>query len=101
MREFDIIGLVRYFLDQGSSVCYMDADKERRDSMHRQLTYLNSCWNAKLIIASPELSGKGMEHVNVLITVNDRDWDAVLLKEARFIPGVCNGRMPAHIRLSI
>lgn len=97
LEPFHIAGLVRYFLDKGDSVCYIDGNMDRREDLHRRLGHMSG----ELSICTPLLYDFPKIHCNVLITVNEYGWDEVVQKELINIPGVMKGRMPAHIRLSI
>jgi hypothetical protein len=57
------------------------------------MKWAKAAWpDSRLMILAPKVSGQSMMHFNVLITVNEQDFDPILRKEIHCIPGVCGGK---------
>ena len=100
LKPISFYDAILSFARQGYDVMYLDKDPARRE----RLMILNSlCAFASggVDCRAPDISGYGMPHYQVLITVNEEDWTAVERKEANMIPGVFNGVKPLTIRITV
>ena len=96
MSKPSILPLVRSFVDQGLLVCYVDDDQDRRrqvleDNPNKQNLGCMGC----------TLTGHAALHCNVLITVNEYDFDPIAFKELGAFPGCMNKIYPAIIRITL
>lgn len=88
----DITPIVRIFVRQGLTVCYVDFDSARRAIVGRL---------KGVTTMEPKLSGKGTLHTNVLILVNESEFDPKVAKELKNIPGYIDGVFPTTIRIDL
>lgn len=88
-------GIVNSLLDQGFTVCYIDKDRDRRKFV-RALEPESE----RLYVVAGDFYGTGL-HYNILIIVNEHEYDPKLVKEWNNIPGVTGNKLPAIIRISL
>lgn len=94
----NLANMICGFLEQGLSVVYIDQDVDRR----RQVQHEAENWPDDLLQVMPgTCMGGAMEHCNVVIAVNERDFDPRFAKEWRCIAGVCNNTHPIAIHVDI
>lgn len=92
------IGVVNAYLEAGFTVCYVDANELRRNTVKA----LHCVYPSEMLaVGAPVISGKGSPHYNILVTVNEQDFDPIVRKELVGIPGVSNGLGPMIIRISL
>lgn len=90
------ISVVKACLDAGLTVCYIDKDAIRRGEVRR----LDNSYS-RLGVANGALSGYGGPHMNVLILVNEDEFEPTMVKEFKNIPGYVDGIYPNYIYLNI
>jgi hypothetical protein len=95
MKEANLTGLVKSFLDQGLSVCYLDKDDFRRAMIRK----LDSSVD-ELGVGSGELTGYASMHYNVVVAVNSHEWSLAAQNEWPAIAGYRDDKRPVTIRVS-
>ncbi len=92
------IGVVKAYLEAGFTVAYVDADEKRRNAVKVFHTVYPP---HMLTIKTPVLTGESSLHYNVLVMVNEHNFDPTVRKELCALAGVSGGMGSMIIRISV
>lgn len=89
--------IVHGILCKGLTVTYVDPCPVRRMLVEDFREWAHE----SIMIIEPKISGMSSLHCNVLVLVNEHEYDPRVLKDLLNIPGFLNGIGPAVVRITL